>query len=208
MRLDDTSHDRPGAGRGALLREMRFTSDGLALGEGTVLAELHEEGLRADEERVLACLAIAFGGQVPPATMGALRRAAKCQRGGDKALAAIHLAQIGLRKIDADDAYRLRLAARLLDGGMRPRDLARELGLGEIQPGVSKYSDAQPRVPAGSGRAPAGSGRTGKGPQARTRRWLKGGRRASGPIVRTRRLRLCMIFQKMPSPSPARTARR
>ena len=34
---------------------------------------------------------------------------------------------------------------------MHPRDLARELGLG--QPGVSKYSDSQPRVPAGNGRA-------------------------------------------------------
>jgi hypothetical protein len=150
MRLD---HILPGAGRGPRFREMQFTGDGLVLGEGTVLAKMDDEGLRVDEERVLTCLAVAFGPKVPPAAIGTLHRAAKCQRAGDKALAAIHLAQIGLRKIDGEDAYRLRLAATLIDGGMRPRDLARELGFNEVQPSVSKYSDSQPRVPAGNGRA-------------------------------------------------------
>ena len=157
---------------------MQFTADGLVLGEGTVLAKMNDEGLCVDEERVLTCLAVAFGPRVPPAAISAIRRAAKCWRSGDKALAAIHLAQIGLRKIDGEDAYRLRLAARLIDGGMRPRDLARELGLGEVQPRVSKYSDSQPRVPAGNGRA-SGQWAAGGGGWARTRRWLKGDRLAS-----------------------------
>ncbi len=148
MRLDDTL---PGAGRGARFREMQFTGDGLVLGEGTVLAKMNDEGLRIDEDRVLTCLALAFGRDVPPAAIGALQRAVKCWRDGDKALAAIHLAQIGLRKIDGEDAHRLSLAAKLIDGGVRPRDLARELGL--IQSHVSKYSDNQPPVPAGNGRA-------------------------------------------------------
>ncbi len=162
MLLDDTP---PAAGRGARFREMQFTGDGLVLGEGTVLAKMNDEGLCVDEERVLTCLAVAFGPKVPPAAIGALHRAAKCWRSGDKALAAIHLAQIGLRKIDGEDAHRLRLAAKLIDGGMRPRDLTRELGLGEVQPHVSKYSDNQPRVPAGNGSA-SGQGAGGQGAAA------------------------------------------
>jgi len=48
---------------------------------------------------------------------------------------------------------RLSLAARLIDGGMRPARSGAGAGLGGIQPGVRKYSDNQPRVPAGNGRA-------------------------------------------------------
>jgi len=117
MRLEDTL---PGAGRGVRFREMQFTGDGLVPGAGTVLAKMNDEGLRVDEDRVLTCLAVAFGRDVPPTAIGALRRAVQCWRDGDKALAAIHLAQIGLRKIDGEDACRLSLAARLIDGGMRP----------------------------------------------------------------------------------------
>ncbi len=188
MRLEDTL---PGAGRGARFREMQFTGDGLVLGEGTVLAKMNDEGLCVDEERVLTCLAVAFGPEVPPAAIGALRRAAKCWRSGDKALAAIHLAQIGLRKIDGEDAYRLRLAARLIDGGMRPRDLARELGLGKSSPTsaniatVSRACRPETAAPAGNGWA------AGRRLVARTRRWLKGDRRPSASTPGRQRRRNC-----------------
>ena len=134
MQLEDTL---PGAGRGARFREMQFTSDGLMLGEGTVLAKMNDGGLCVDEDRVLTCLVVAFGRDVPPAAIGALRRAVKCWRDGDKALAAIHLAQIGLRKIDGEDAHRLRLAATLIDGGMRARSGA-GVGVQQVQPSVQQ----------------------------------------------------------------------
>ena len=44
------------------------------------------------------------------------------------------------------------MAAELIDAGVAPRELARELGLSPIQFDVSKYDENQPRVPAGSGR--------------------------------------------------------
>jgi hypothetical protein len=81
-----------------------------------------------------------------------LRRAAKHWQGGDKSLAAIHLAQMGLPNVGEDAAYRLSLAVELLDAGVTPRELARELGLNPVQFDVSKYDENQPRVPAGSGR--------------------------------------------------------
>jgi hypothetical protein len=76
----------------------------------------------------------------------------KTLAGGDKSLAAIHLAQMGLPDIGEDAAYRLALAAELIDAGVAPRELARELGLNPVQFDVSKYDENQPRVPAGSGR--------------------------------------------------------
>jgi hypothetical protein len=76
---------------------------------------------------------------------------AKHWHGGDKSLASIHLAQIGLPDIGEDAAYRLALAAELIQAGMAPRELAEELGL-EPPAGLLKYDPNQPRVPAGSGR--------------------------------------------------------
>jgi hypothetical protein len=77
---------------------------------------------------------------------------AKHWQGGDNCLAAIHLAQMGLPDIGEDAAYRLSLAAELIEAGITPRELARELGLNPVQFDVSKYDENQPRVPAGSGR--------------------------------------------------------
>jgi hypothetical protein len=59
---------------------------------------------------------------------------------------------MGLPGIGEDAAYRLALAAELLDAGVVPGWLARELGLNPVQFDVSKYDENQPRVPAGSGR--------------------------------------------------------
>jgi hypothetical protein len=79
-------------------------------------------------------------------------RVSKHWQDGDKCLAAIYLAQSGLGKLDKQSACRLSLAAQLLDAGLTPRELARELGLPPMQPQISKYDDNQPRVPAGNGR--------------------------------------------------------
>ena len=135
-------------------RQMTVTEQELVLGAGTLLAKMGEDGLCLDgeEERILTLLAVAYRGDVPGAALGMFRRVSKHWQGGDKCLAAIHLAQSGLPEIDEDAAYRLSLAAKLIDAGMMPRELARELGLNPVQFDVSKYDENQPRVPAGSGR--------------------------------------------------------
>ncbi len=102
--------------------------------------------------RIWTLLTIAYGHDVPLAILGSLRRVAKRWQGGDKSLAAIHLAQLGLPDIGEVAAYRLSLAAELLDAGVAPGWLARERGLNQVQFDVSKYDENQPRVPAGSGR--------------------------------------------------------
>jgi hypothetical protein len=63
----------------------------------------------------------------------------------------IHLAQMGLPNIGESAACRLSLAAELIDAGVAPRELARELGFA-LPVDLLKYDPDQPRVPAGSGR--------------------------------------------------------
>ncbi len=125
-------------------RRITLTGQGLVLGAGTLLAKLDNEALpiEADQKRIWTLLAVAYDEKISQAVLGSLRRAAKRWQGGDKRLAAIHLAQMGLPDIGEDAAYRLSLAAELLDGDVAPGWLARELG----------YDENQPRVPAGSGR--------------------------------------------------------
>ena len=133
---------------------MTLTGQGLVLGAGTLLAKLDDNALpiEADQERIWTLLSVAYGEKNSPAVFGSLRRVAKHWHGGDKSLAAIHLAQMGLPDIGEDAAYRLSLAAELIGAGVAPRELARELGLNPIQFDVSKYDENQTRVPAGSGR--------------------------------------------------------
>jgi hypothetical protein len=135
-------------------RQMTVTEQGLVLGAGILLAKMGEDGLCLDgeEERILTLLAIAYRGDVPGAALGTLRRVSKHWQGGDKCLAAIHLAQSSFPEIGEDAATRLSLAAELIEAGMTPRELARELGLNPVPFDVSKYDENQPRVPAGSGR--------------------------------------------------------
>jgi hypothetical protein len=132
---------------------MTLTGQGLVLGAGTLLAKLDDKALpiEAGQERIWTLLSVAYGHEVPLAVLGSLRRVAKHWHGGDKCLAAIHLAQMGLPGIGEDAAYRLSLAAELIDAGVAPRELARELGFG-LPHGLIKYDPDQPRVPAGSGR--------------------------------------------------------
>jgi hypothetical protein len=132
--------------------DARMAEQGLVLG-GALLAKMGDDGLciEGSEERIFTLLAIAYGRDVPEAMLGSLRRVSKHWRGGNKCLAAIYLAQSGLGKLDTASAYRLSLAAKLIDAGVTPRELARDLGF-VLPADLIKYSPDQPRVPAGSGR--------------------------------------------------------
>lgn len=132
---------------------MTLTGQGLVLGAGTLLGKLDNNALlgEADQERIWMLLTVAYGQEVPLAVLGSLRRVAKHWQGGDKCLAAIHLAQMGLPEIGEDAAYRLSLAAELIDAGVAPHEVARELGF-DPPAGLIKFDPDQPRVPAGSGR--------------------------------------------------------
>lgn len=131
-----------------------LTTRGLVLGAGTLVAKFDRENdFLGDEERAATLLAVAFGDAPPEAIAEPLQRVAKHWRSGHKCLAAIHLAQSRLPEIDLDAAYRLSLAAELIDAGVTPLWLAEELGVSPVQLDISKYDENQPRLPAGSGRA-------------------------------------------------------
>jgi hypothetical protein len=119
-----------------------------------LLAKLDDQALptEAEQERIWTLLSVAYGEEISQAVFGSLRRVAKHWQGGDKCLAAIHLAQMGLPDIGEDAAYRLSLAAELIDAGVAPRELAQELGFSLVQFDITKYDENQPRVPAGSRR--------------------------------------------------------
>jgi len=129
---------------------MRLADEGLVFGAGTVLVAAGES--RRDVsidplEPNLSALLTAAHLRTPTFTgLMHLRKAGECWRGGDEALAAMHLALSGLDRLSRPeaDAQRLFLADRLLRAGFGP-DV--------IVGAVSKYSPDQPRVPAGSGRA-------------------------------------------------------
>jgi hypothetical protein len=79
---------------------------------GTLLAKLDDNALpiEADQERIWTLLAVACGEKISRAVLGSLRRVAKHWQGGDKSLAAIHLAQTGLPDIgESDDGHPLHL---------------------------------------------------------------------------------------------------
>jgi hypothetical protein len=86
----------------------------------------------------------------------------------DKVLANLRLVFARLPRIACeDDAWRLHLAATLLDDEFAPDRLLRELGFAPFD--FYKYDPGQPRVPAGSGRQSGewgSAGGTGKNPAA------------------------------------------
>jgi hypothetical protein len=140
-------------------RVMTFTQAGLALGRGTVLAEFEKQKLAAGgltleghEARVLSLLTAAYGKPIAERTIEKLRCAGELWCAGEKALAQIHLAFIGLPKLDETGAYRLFLAAAALEKGLDPRELMKALGFPRAARDLEKYNPDQPRVPAGSGR--------------------------------------------------------
>ena len=135
-------------------RRPTLSKRGLVLGAGTLVATFDGKGRLAEseEERALTLLNVACGHETPRGMLDSLRRVAKHWQGGDKCLAAIHLARIGLPEIGEVAAYRLSLAAELIGAGVAPRELARELGF-DPPAGLVKYDPNEPRVPAGNGRA-------------------------------------------------------
>ena len=160
-------HDRT-VGR-PLHREMTFTQAGVALGRGTILAEFGKEGraagglaLDGEEARLLSLLTAAYREPVAGGVIEKIRRAGEIWRAGEKALAQIHLAFLGLPKIDEADAYRLFLAGTALEKGASPSDLMKALGFPRAARDIEKYNPDQPRVPAGSGRE-SGEWTTGDG---------------------------------------------
>jgi len=97
-------------------------------------------------------LTAAFAAPVAPNIVEKIRRAGEYWRAGDEALAQIHLAFLGLPKIDETDAYRLFLAGTALEKGVGPSELMKALGFPRAARDIGKYSPDRPRVPAGSGR--------------------------------------------------------
>jgi hypothetical protein len=147
-----------GLGR-PLRRSLTFSQAGLMLGRGTLLAEFEKErraartlALDGNEARLLSLLTAAHGKPVAEGVIEKIRRAGKLWCAGEKALAQIHLAFIGLPTIDEMGAYRLFLAGVALEKGLGPSDLMKALGFPRAARDVEKYSPDQPRVPAGSGR--------------------------------------------------------
>ncbi len=166
-----------------LHRAMTFTQDGLVLGRGTLLAEFEKDGrgkgretshllLDGHEARLLSLLTAAYGEPVAEGVLEKIRRAAEFWCASEKALAQIHLAFMGLPKIDEADAYRLFLAGTALEKGASPSELLKALGFPRAARNIEKYNPDQPRVPAGSGRE---SGQ-----------WTLGGANGSGTAAESR----------------------
>ncbi len=138
----------------------KINDDGLVFGAGTVLARMTRDdfgapvlALEDDKDRVLALLAAAFGRPPSPHLLRHLHDASAHWRRGDKALANIRLAFASMPRLnDRAEAYRLFLAEELLDQGMSPQKLMKELSRDAAQRDLAKYDPNQPRVPAGSGR--------------------------------------------------------
>ncbi len=83
--------------------------------------------LARDEARLFALLA--FRLPASPDILHHLQDASTHWQRGDKALANIHLVFARLPRLESEtDAWRLHLAAAMLDDGFSPRRLLRELG--------------------------------------------------------------------------------
>jgi hypothetical protein len=138
-----------------------ITEKGLVLG-ATVLAPMRdvdgssELAVDGAEQRILALLAIVYGGKVGARVLDDIRRAAQYWRKGEKTLAAIELALSDLPPLLEEElaSHRLSLGERLLAEGVTPRELIKACGLDSTLLDLVKgYNPDQPRVPAGN---PAG----------------------------------------------------
>ena len=135
-----------------------FTETGLLLGADTVLVAFDTALGKTDagpglapsaHDRLVGLLAVAGRGHIGEATLLQIGQAIDDWRKGEKALAAIRLAFAKLPRVhDADDAYRLFLADKALDAGLRPHELLEELGYATALRPLLKYP-GQPRNPAG-----------------------------------------------------------
>lgn len=100
----------------------------------------------------LSLLTAAYREPLAGGVIEKIRRAGEYWRTGEKALAQIRLAFMGLPEVDETNAYRLSLAEIALEKGVSPSDLMKALGFSRAARDIEKYSPDQPRVPAGSGR--------------------------------------------------------
>jgi hypothetical protein len=142
----------------SLALAITITEKGLVLG-ATVLAPMCDVGgapaiaVDGAEERILALLAIAYGGRVRARVLDNVRRASRYWRKGEKTLAAIELALTGLPPLpDQEQASsRLSLGERLLAESFSPRELIKACGLDPALLDLAKgYNPDQPRLPAGN----------------------------------------------------------
>ena len=152
--------------QGAITRETAITDAGLVVGAGTSLMRMREDrfgrpqlALAEDRERALALYCVAFQRRPPPDFL----RHLACASGNwphDKALANLRLVFAQLPRLaNETDAWRLHLAAALLDDEFPPGRLLSELGFAPFD--FRKYDPEQPRVPAGNGRQSGEWGSTG-----------------------------------------------
>ncbi|ACK51924.1 hypothetical protein Msil_3013 [Methylocella silvestris BL2] len=133
----------------------------------TVLTPLRREGRGASldvsgEDRALALLRVGFAAPVDARILSKLLRAGRLFAKGEKALAQIHLAQLGLPQISAEQAFRLALADRLIANGFDPDALCKSLGF-DLPAGLKKFGPDQPRDDHGrwtSGAAGVAEGRS------------------------------------------------
>jgi hypothetical protein len=136
------------------------------LGRGTLLAEFEKKGQAArglafvgEEARLLSLLTATFAAPVAPHVVEKIRRAGEYWCADEKAPAQIHLAFLGLPKIDEVDAYPLFLAGTALEKGVSPSEFARGAGHRKIQSrSAARSSRERPRERAmdfgGEGEAP------------------------------------------------------
>jgi len=133
---------------------------GLMLGAGTALAKRVNGALdvASDEARarIFALLTAAYGSGVSARVLGNIERAARSEREGKPALAAIHFAHAGLPPIgDEDEAcHRLFFFAALVEEGMAPGSIVRALRPnGELIERGNPYHDERGRFTTADGAA-------------------------------------------------------
>lgn len=162
MQLRDRTPDGPPAPPPFVLYPaVAFRDAGLMLGAGSHLARMRREtgglALEEDGKRVLTLLSVAKGAAVSADVLRHIAAANKHWRNGDKALANIRLIFGDLPRVpDRETAHRLQLATYLLDRGLAPDVLMKELGYRPLPAAppcidVTKYNRDEPRVPAGNG---------------------------------------------------------
>ena len=141
-----------------LYLRMEVTGEGLVLGARTILAKMVRDERGApflfleDEQRTIALLTTAYQRPFEPYLLAKLSRACELWNDGEKALAHIYLAHASLPQCDEERALRLFVAEELLDSETTPHTLLKAQGFDPAALDLSKFSPAQLRVPAGSGR--------------------------------------------------------
>jgi hypothetical protein len=154
---------------------MTFTEAGIALGPGTLVLPIEKiahggQGLAfaGGGTRIHTLLAAAYGRAFAPTAVLKIQQATAYWNQGQKALAQIHLALLGLPRLDEPGAHRLFLADLALERGTSAQDVMKALGLDPALLGLEKYNPNQPRVPAGNGRESGHWGSGGGGNSRKT----------------------------------------